>query len=258
MEYGICGGPEFAQVAADAGYDFMEGQVRAMLKPLDGDEVFLENVSAFRDAALPFAAANCFLPNELKPTGPETDIDALRDYSTTVFRRAKVAGLKTVVFGSGGARRVPDGFDMDRARGQIVEFCRMCGPLAQDNGVMLVLEPLSKEDCNIMVSVGETASIVREVDHPSVRLLVDLFHWGRDGDSLEDIEANGALFGHVHVATVANRLPMTAEPCPETEAFFGALRRGGYDGRVSIEGRCADHVDALAGALAEMKRLLEG
>ena len=257
MQYGMCGGPDQAKVAAEAGYDFMEGNVMALLKPLDDEAVFEEALNAHIDAALPYPVANCFVPGDLKVTGPDADMGKLEDYVTTVFTRAAKAHLKVIVFGSGGARNVPEGFDMSRARDQIVEFARMFAPIAAENGVTVALEPLQKADCNIVTTVGEGAGIVRDVGHPAFRLLVDSYHWGRDDDSAEDIVKCGPLFAHVHTATVESRIPPGAEACSHIEPFFRALRESGYNGRISIEGRIAEHHAALMPAHIYMRQLME-
>ncbi len=50
-------------------------------------------------------------------------------------------GIGIIVFGSGGARRIPEGFDRQRAHGQLVAFCRMVGPIAREHGVIIAVEP---------------------------------------------------------------------------------------------------------------------
>lgn len=238
MRYGICGGPEIAGVAADAGFEFVEMSVGNFLKPREDEAVFREMLSAAQAMPIPCEASNCFVPGDLKITGPETDLAALKEHVTTVCRRAGEAGVCTIVFGSGGARQIPDGFGREEAHEQLVAFCRMLGPIAQEHAVTIAVEPLNSRDCNVLTSVGEAAVLVRETDHPAIRLLVDAYHWSVDNDSAEDIVANGSLLAHVHIAT-PGRLAPGAEEC-DFGPFFDALKRGGYDGRVSIEARVSD------------------
>ena len=97
--------------------------------------------------------------------------------------------------------------------------------------------------------------MVRQVDHPALRLLVDFYHWARDEDRIEDVVAAGDLLAHVHVATVPNRLGPGAEPC-DLGPFFDALQAGGYDGRVSIEAKLPDPPVDLPRGLATLKALV--
>ena len=252
MLYGVCGGPEIAEQAKTAGYDFFEWSVGGLLNPRAGDDVFAQALAAVRAAALPCPVLNCFVPADLKITGPSASLRALEDFVTVAFRRAQMAKVDTIVFGSGGARQVPDGFDHRQARQQIIAFCRMAAPLAQDRDLTLVVEPLNTAECNILNTVAECAEIVRAAYHPALRLLVDAYHWARDNDSADDIARNASSLKHVHIATTANRRPPGVEPC-EFSRFFGGLRRAGYNGRISIEANIRNSASELPVALALMK-----
>jgi sugar phosphate isomerase/epimerase len=252
MEFGICCGPEGAAVAAEAGYAYIEWTVGGLLRPAEDDGAFGDALAAARAAPLPCPVVNCFLPGEHRVVGPAVDADALCAYVATAFARARAAGVSCIVFGSGGARAVPDGFDRDEARHQVVAFCRMLGPTAAEHGVTVALEHLSGSPGDPLPTLDAAADVVREVDHPAFRLLVDSFHWGREKDSLDAIRRNGALLAHVHVATVANRRAPGAEPCV-LESFFAALKEAGYDGRVSFEGGNPDPATDLPRALSLMR-----
>jgi sugar phosphate isomerase/epimerase len=254
MQFGVCGGPDVAVVAAEAGYGFLESTVAALLKPRESEDQFRSALAAYRAAPIPCPVVNCFVPKDLKITGPDVDEAALLDYARTVFERGKAAGVEVVVFGSGGARSIPEGFDRGEAGRQLLSFCRGIAPLAAENGVTVVVEPLYKKACNVLNTVAECAELVRAVDHPAVRLLVDGFHLLHDGDSIPSIVENGELFRHVHLATPENRLAPGAEPC-DWAPFFSALRDGGYDGRVSVEAKLNDPATELPTALALMREL---
>jgi len=256
MEYGVCTDGALTGEAARAGYDYVELTVAGALMPLADEDRFAESLAEIQAAPLPCMAMNCFIPGDMKIVGPEVDLGALERFVATACTRASRAGVETIVFGSGGARRIPDGFDTDRAGEQIAAFCSMAAPIAGDSGVTIVIEPLSREDTNSLVTVAAAAEVVRQVNHPALRLLVDYYHLGRDGDRLEDIVTAGPLLAHVHVATIANRLPPGAEPC-DLGPFFDALKAGGYDGRISIEGTFPDPPTDLPRALELMKTLAQ-
>jgi sugar phosphate isomerase/epimerase len=254
MEFGVCGNPELVPHIPRPGFAFMESTVAALLKPREDESAFHAALAAFRAAGMPCPALNCFLPGDLKVTGPAADPAALEAYVTVALRRAEEAGVQTIVFGSGGARAVPEGFDRGRAREQIVAFCRMLGPIAARHGVTIVVEPLYKKACNILNTVGESAALVREVNHPAIRLLADSFHVLWDGDCLEDIVAHGDLLRHVHVATAPGRRAPGTDEC-DLGPFFRALARAGYNWRVSIEANLPEPDKDLVLSLAAMKNL---
>jgi sugar phosphate isomerase/epimerase len=239
---------------AAAGFEFIEVNVQGHLKTLEEEAAFLDELARIRAAPLPAIAANSFVPGSLKITGPDVDWDALEAYVRRAFGRAQAAGVRTIVFGSGGARRIPDGFDRGEAWAQLIRFGRLMGPIAQAHQVTVVAEPLNttRGECNVLTTVAETAGYVIEVGHPNVQLLVDAYHWGLDGDSFDDIVSYGHLIGHVHIATTTNRKPPGQEPC-DFSRFFQALGLAGYDGAISIEAgwddlaqQASEAFDALA------------
>ena len=93
------------------GYDYVEEGVQRYLIPLDSDEAFEARYAAFERSPLPIYACNSFLPGDLKSTGPNSKPDEILAYSKTAFARAQKTGIKIIVFGSGGSRRIPDDFD---------------------------------------------------------------------------------------------------------------------------------------------------
>lgn len=242
--------------AARAGFDYWESNVIGILHPREDEDAFQRSVAALRSAALPCPVLNCFIPGDLKITGPAVDGDALDRYMETVLDRAQRAGVDIIVFGSGGARQVPDGFDRSAAWDQLVRFGQRVAAVAAAHQVVVVVEPLSRGECNVLTTVDESARLVIEVNQPSFRLLVDGYHWLRDGDSAEAIRQHGALLRHAHVATVPNRKAPGTEPCPGLPAFYEALRGTGYDARLSIEARIPDPAADLPRALAEMRAAL--
>lgn len=258
MKLGVCADPKFAPVLADAGFDFIELHVQNHLKTLADEAAFAPELVRIQAASIPAIAANCFLPGSLKVTGPDADKVALEQYVTVVFSRAEQAGIRNIVFGSGGARKIPEGFERDIAWQQLVEFGKLIGPIAQQHNVMVVVEPLNKSKgaCNVLTSVGESGRYVQAVDHPNVRLLADSFHWGLDNDSYDDIVTYGHLLHHVHVATVDSRLPPGFEPCDAFDPFFDALKEVGYDGPISIEAKWDDMATQAKDAVVQLKALL--
>lgn len=254
MKFGVCGDISVAAAASKASYDYAEWSVPNLLKPLESEDAFCASLEAIRAAELPYQVSNGFIPGNLKITGPEVDTPALQVFVKTAMERAERAGVEVIVFGSGGARNIPDGFDRDKAHDQLVSFCNSVAPLAHDHGVTVVIEPLNLAECNVLTSVDECAQLVNEVAHPGMRLLVDGYHMMRDGDSFDDIVRHGALLEHVHIATEANRLAPGAEPC-DLSLFFKALNDANYTGRVSIEGNINPPETTLPEALKIMRGL---
>jgi sugar phosphate isomerase/epimerase len=200
-------------------------------------------------------AANVLLPAALKVTGPDIDYARLDRYAHTVFRRAKEVGMTLIVFGSAGARMVPDGFPVAKGFEQYVDVLRQFGPLAEQNGVTIVVEPLNRGECNLVNTVLEGAEAVRRANTGGVKLLVDIFHMLRNGESPDDIVTVGPLIRHAHVAENKDR----AAPGINGEdfrPFLRALRRAGYNDRLALEPIWTDLPNQVGPALNELRKQL--
>ncbi|HEY7087225.1 MAG TPA: TIM barrel protein, partial [Tepidisphaeraceae bacterium] len=154
MKFGICTSVENASAVKAAGADFVEENVQSFHQGQLPDEQWT-GPARLSSASLKVPAANSLVPGSLKITGPEARPDSLKSYISTIVRRAAATGTRVLVFGSGGARNVPEGVDRNRARDQIIEFLKMCGAVASQNNVTFVVEPLSRKECNIINSVAE-------------------------------------------------------------------------------------------------------
>jgi len=257
MIFGVCGTPEISYPAADAGFDYFEWSVPGLLKPLEAEEEFLLALDQVKKSPLSCPTLNLMVPGHLKITGPEANMGKLESYMTTLCRRADEAGVEVIVFGSGGARQIPEGFSRDQAWDQLVSFCRMVGSIAGEHGVTIAIEPLNHKECNIINSVTEGNALARQTDHPAVKLLVDAYHWAVDGGTTSELLEAGDLLVHVHIATLQNRRAPGIEDY-DFQPFFDALTLTGYQDRVSIEGRIDDPQKELPGALTLMKEMIYG
>ena len=219
---------------AIAGFDYIEENVQGFLIPEEKDEDFAAKLAVGSQSALPVAAANCFLPGALKCTGPVVDTERLARYAETAFHRAQQVGIRRIVFGSGGSRQIPDGFDRAKALEQFISFSRRIAPLAQKYEVIVVIEPLNKKECNFINSLADGAEIVKTVNHPNLRLLADIYHMSMDQESPEEIIKHGALLQHVHVAELDGRMA----PGTHGEDFgpyLRALKKINYGHNLSFE-----------------------
>jgi len=214
----------------DAGYDYVELPLFAVMELTDAEfDVLAEEIRA---CGVPAEACNSFFPASVRLTGPERDAARITAYMTEAMRRVKVLGVKRVVFGSSGAKNVPQGYDYGAAYEEIVSVLKEAAPLAEQAGCQLVIEPLWHGESNIIFTTADGALLAQAVNHPSVRLLVDYFHYTVEGDRL--LPPTAALLSHCHFADPEER-KFPQEWKPEFAAFLAELERWGYHQRVSIE-----------------------
>ena len=73
MRFGLCCGLDVAPAAAAAGFDYIEMAVGGLLMPQADDATFEAALAALRAAPLPCPVVNCFVPGDIKITGPSAD-----------------------------------------------------------------------------------------------------------------------------------------------------------------------------------------
>ena len=256
MRFGCCAGIEQIRTVAEAGYDYIElpvGTVKAESPDSEFDTV-REQVSA---GGMVPEAWNCLLPGDLKVVGPEVDNYRAERYLRTAFERIGELGGEVVVFGSGGARRIPDGFSADEAQSQVDGFVALAGQIAGAHGITLALEPLNTKETNVVNSVREGLEYVQRADHPFVKLLADLYHIDEENEPLQNVVDAGNELVHTHTADTGRYYPGSGS-YPHRE-FFEALRSIGYNDRMSVECRwndfdseCIKALDFLRGLDAEI------
>lgn len=255
MKVGICTSPESLEGIADPAFDYVEANVQQLLKPEESDDAFAPNRDLAASLALPIPTACCFLPGDLRVTGPSVDLDRLERYAATAFKRAAEVGIEVIVFGSGGARTLPEGFPVDEGFSQFVEANRRIAPLAERHGVTVVIEPLNQGECNFINSPTDGARVVEAVDHPNIRLLVDFFHMLREGQSPQEITDCGPLIEHAHLAENEVRSAPGVKG-DDFRSFIRALRSIGYDKRISIECGWGNFAAEQKAATDEVRRQL--
>jgi len=233
MKWGICRGLDKIEEAAEAGFDYIEPPVRCISPEIDAGEV-AEWSGIIENSSIVPEAFNCFIPGHLKITGPGADLGSLVDYVKTVLPRAAAMGAQRVVFGSGGARGVPEGFPQEKALRQIEDFLSAVNPIAEENDIVIVIEPLCSKDCNIINLVKEAHSIADKLGLSNVKTLADLYHMGQDQEPYENLREADTL-QHVHIAHPLTRQCPMPDDGADYAGFLKALRTNGYNLRISFE-----------------------
>ena len=243
-------------ILAAAGYSFVEENVRGFLVPAEPDSAFEPKLALLKESRLPMEACNSFLPGNLKCVGISLMHEEILKFGETAFRRAQMAGVKTVVFGSGGARAIPEGFSREEAKKQFISLCKQLAPFAKKYDVVISLEPLNTKECNFINSVAEGGEIVQAVNHESFRLLADIYHMLMENESPSNLTKYGHLLYHTHIAEKTGR----SAPGVNNEDFtpyFKALREAKYEGRMAIECSWKNLEEQAQAALSAMRKQIE-
>ncbi|MBD2843928.1 sugar phosphate isomerase/epimerase [Paenibacillus sp. IB182496] len=253
MKFGWCATLERAGQLAAHGLDYIECPLSGLqLETAEGLEARIAQAAA---SPLPVRAANLFAPAGMLLVGEQQDLARIRAYAERVGEAAQRIGLQVVVLGSGGARRVPDGWDKQRAEAQMVDVLAEIDRAWRGSGLTLALEPLRRKEANLINSVAEGVALVRQVDSPIIRVLADFFHMDEDDEPLETLRAHKDWIAHIHIADTGRRAPGTGSY--PYERFAALLREIGYTGMVSAECAWPETDEELAASVAFMRRMAE-
>ena len=124
----------------------------------------------------------------------------------------------------------------------------MLKPIAEENDIMLVLEPLNTDQgyrysynvCEgyFLNHMGPAVKLIREVNSPKIKLLYDFYQMGvMEGNIINTLRNCHDAIGYIHIGDVPERYqPGTGEQ--NYPNIFKVLREVGYNGNVGFEFEC--------------------
>jgi len=140
-------------------------------------------------------------------------------------------------------------------RARAAEGLRGAAEYAETRGVTLALEYLNRFETYLVTSAAEAAALVREVDHPSCRMMYDTFHAHiEEKDPRAAIRECADVLVHVHLSENDRSTPGAGQV--DWDTTFAALDEIGYGAWVVIEA-FGDSLPELAGATKIWRRMFE-
>jgi sugar phosphate isomerase/epimerase len=194
---------------------------------------------AMEDEALTCVGLHSLLTapkGELHITTPDA---AVRAKSWDYFRRLidlcdDLGGDKLMILGSSKQREATAGSSVEDAVKRLTEGLAYVAPHAESKGVTIALETLAPHLCNVLTTMEQTMSVVRQVGSPAVQTMFDTHNAAGETTPHGDlIRLFAPAIRHVHVNEMDGRHPGTggydfAEP-------MRALQQIGYGGWISLE-----------------------
>lgn len=195
MKFGVCVGTDIEKMKyiKALGYDYAEGHCQEIAKK---DKAYLDGM---KETGLPVVAANCFIG--LRVVGDEKNYAEIDAYLEKLFENAAYLGLEYLVFGSSGARRIPEGMTLEEGRAEIVEFLKNhVVPLAEKYNIIIAIEPLRPEECNAINTVADGVEVAKAVNSPLVKVLADVAHMYVQNESMESLLEYKGWVVHAHTS----------------------------------------------------------
>ena len=255
VQIGYCTPVRNIDAAKTAGFDYVELGTTEIATMSDAD--FERAAEQIARSGISVPVTNLFLPATLKVTGPDVDREQQMQYVKKAFDRLARLGTRIVVFGSGGARRVPDGFPRRQAFDQLVDFGRRAAAEARAHGITIAVEPLRREETNIVNSAAEGLELVEAIHDPAFELMIDFYHLASEREDPSIIVRAKDHLRHIHMANPRGRVFPQDWSEYDYAPFFAKLREIGYSGRISVEASTADLQRDAPKAIALLRRALE-
>lgn len=159
---------------------------------------------------------------------------ALLKHLTAICRIGSGLGATRIVFGS-PKNRDRTGLSDEQALETASRFFRQVGQAASEYGVIVCLEPNPPcYQANFMTDAADTASVVRLVDNPAIRMQFDTGALAINGEDPELVlKQHGDLIGHVHASEP--NLVTVGEGGTEHATMARALRAYTPESIVTVE-----------------------
>jgi len=261
MRYGYCLGTNFLKGEASglaiinglagAGFDYVE-------LPLSGlAEMEPPEIAKVKKHLqhIPCRACNVFFPGWMPLVGPEMNIEAIDAYLDCMMPLAADLGVENLVFGNGGARKIPEGASREAIWADLRKIVEVMEVHAKKHGIPISVEPLNFNETNIINSYGEAVALTEGLKH--VATMIDSYHTAVNGHSYDDVYKNPHGMWHLHTAYPTGRMV----PSPEDDMslyadFVQMVKAVGYSGKISVEGALRASASEPAAVLAELRACL--
>ncbi|CAG5073100.1 D-tagatose 3-epimerase [Dyadobacter sp. CECT 9623] len=178
--------------------------------------------------------------------GPERDISstepAYRDIGKEyIIDCIKIAAdMGSPIFGGPlysavGKTRIVSEEQKKQERNWCIEILGEVSQVAADYGIELGLEPLNRFETDMINTVDQALSLVRDVNHPNLKIVMDTFHANIEEKDIPDAirKIGKNLLCHVQGNESDRGTPGTGHL--EWEGIKDALVEIGYEGAVVIE-----------------------
>jgi len=235
VEIGVCAGTEDLGKAERWGFDYLEPAAAAIaaLSATEFERV-RQQVLASRLRCRSFNS----LIRTMQVVGPEANLDAVSIYLNAALDRCRQLGARVVVWGSASSRNIPAGHSREQAWQEIKRFLQRAGDIAKSHELVIGIEPLRKQESNIINAGAEALRLVDEVKHPNVKMIIDYYHLRIENENPDILVRAREHVVHLHFANPNGRQwPRSADEDPEYRRFFQLVKQIGYTGGLSIEAR---------------------
>ncbi len=231
MKFGCCYSLNSIDTVAKSGYDYIEPKV-VEIASYNVHE--LERVTkAVLDSGIRAETFCNFMPADIKLVGKKVNMKRIGEYVEEALRRVNLLGGKIVVFGSGDARWVPEGFSKSKAYKQLKEFLTFTADVASVYNLVVAIEAIEQAEANIVNTVEEATNLAKEINREEIKVLADSYAMKEEKENYQHLVEAKEYLVHVHVADNERTFPGSGNY--DFSNFFNYLKKTNYNRRISVE-----------------------
>ncbi len=221
------------------GFRLLGESVSKILSPSLSKEQFEDNVKKVKSTKCKVYMCNVLFPGSIKIAGPDVDEKRVLGYLDTVTANAQKAGIPVLVLGSGGARKLPEGYDKEVAKADFIKLAGKMAEVAKKHRIVIVLENLNSTETNFLNTLKDAAEVVKKTNHPNFRLNADIYHMMKENEPADEILKAKNIIEYCEVAEKDERT-LPGVKGDNFIPYFSALKAINYKGPIIVEGKTKD------------------
>lgn len=180
-------------------------------------------------------------PEDISLIGDDSNTKKIENYLNGLIPRLEHISCKGIVFGSGYARRLPDGVNStygDYCMQKLIVDILL--PKLEKGRMKILIEPLHPDLCNYLNAIDHAVKLCKMCDSPYVGIVADSYNLMYNEKTPEQIEKYAHYIWHVHLSEHERKCPGN-NPSEDFMKFILALRKAKYKGSISFECQMSDY-----------------
>ena len=172
---------------------------------------------------------------DLSSSDPMVAKNAIQYIRDSVDFAVKVGAAYMIVVPSPvGHTELPTGQTYDEVWRNSIRNIKMAADYAQDKGVGLCIEAINRYETYFVNTLAKAYALVKEIDHPSVGIMADMFHMSIEENNIgRSLRMIADKLIHVHIAD--NTREAAGLGNTDFKEMLYVLRDIGYEGPLTME-----------------------
>ena len=156
-----------------------------------------------------------------------------------------------------GRTELPAGHTYEEMWGNAIRNIRRAADYAQQKGVRLCIEAINRYETYFVNTLTKAYALVREIDHPAVGIMADMFHMSIEENNIgRSLRMIADRLIHVHIAD--NTREAAGLGSTDFKDMLYVLRDIGYDGPLTMEFMPRLANPYASGNVETQSRLMDG